>query len=151
MGTVKRKRGRYYQLEVVRKAGMRGLRTENDLASGVLRHILQSVQLPNLHSRGTGQDLRVPPNDQYHQHYPTTSYADYTHISSLPHQLRGLHLSPSGDDFGFTDPLLGGSAGEKVLEFLRESVCAQFGEDQRMALYAMSFVDSRKYGTGERT
>ena len=58
-------------------------RDEDNLGAGSLGHVLESLQLPDLHSGRRSQN-----------------------IGGLPHESGRIHLRAGSDDFGFTEPLL---------------------------------------------
>lgn len=64
-------------------------RDEDNLRVPALRHCLQRLKLPNLHSSWASED-----------------------ISSLPHQPGRVDFCPSSDDLGLSDPLLLSGRGE---------------------------------------
>jgi len=68
---------------------------KDHFAIRTLRHLLQRLQLPNLHSSRRSQDIR-----------------------SLPHQPSRVYLCPSRDDLCFSNSLLLSSGGQGGGDFL---------------------------------
>ena len=58
-------------------------RDEDNLGAGSLGHVLERLQLPDLHGRWRSQN-----------------------VGSLPHEPSRIHLRAGSNDFGFTNPLL---------------------------------------------